>query len=96
MIQVELSLVIRIKGESILIMKYTLATLKKYLINEMCELFFEYEGRKIMITPFNLSHYEIYIDDETKVFDNIESLLDFKIGKKSLRQILTMINVDIA
>ncbi|GAB7232641.1 hypothetical protein TOTSKI_16050 [Facklamia hominis] len=49
-----------------------------------------------MITPFNLSHYEIYVDDDTEVFDNIESLLNFKIGKKSLRQILPIINVDIA
>lgn len=77
-------------------MKYTLVTLKNCLTNEMCELFFEYEGRKIMITPFNLSHYEIYVDDDTEVFDNIESLLNFKIGKKSLRQILPIINVDIA
>ena len=49
-----------------------------------------------MITPFTPEHYEVYIDDDTKRFEDIESLLDQKIDGKSLRLILPKVNVDIA
>lgn len=77
-------------------MRYSISTLTNYLTNEFCELFFEYKKHKIMITPFTPEHYEVYIDDDIKQFKDIESLLNQKIDGKSLRLILSIVNVDIA
>lgn len=77
-------------------MKYTLEELMNYLVNEFRELFLEYGKRKIMITPFNSKHYEVYVDDDTKRFSDIESLLNLEVDGQPLKKILPTVNVDIA